>query len=525
MHLLLPLNLLKGYYNHPNEPQPKQGVSGSKPPLRVRVATTNRRIDNIFCARSLLDLPVMARAHPPTADTLYPALIAAVEPGSPAAKAGITSGWELLRVNGKAITDVLAYRRELERGEVTLELRQPTSGASTSLTASWEDPGLEFEEVIFDSLKLCANKCEFCYVHQMPKGFRKSLYIMDDDFRTSFLYGSFVTLTNLSEQDITRILEENLSPLYVSVHTANEDLRQDMMRWWKLKVKDPQATKIRTMLERLEPIDLYTQMVLLPGRNDGVHLDDTLEHLASYPNVQAVAAVPVGLTGHRRNLPELRPYSSAEARDVLRRIHLFQKRMLKERGTRFVFASDEFYLTAGEALPQPEAYEGFPMLENGVGMIQDFMSEGLPPLPARLETPQRIILATGKLFAPVLERATRALQEIENLDIEVRAIKNRTFGEVTTVAGLLAGRDFLTQIAPQEADLLLLSPNVLKYGTETMLDERTMDDLRRELKMRVEVGGTTLGELAHTILGSSKHTTLPQFGFSTHAIKESQGQH
>ena len=149
---------------------------------------------------------------------------------------------------------------------MALQVRDPLTGEGVSFSASWEDPGLEFSEVIFDGLKLCANKCEFCYVHQMPKGFRKSLYVMDDDFRTSFLYGSFVTLTNLSEQDINRILDENLSPLYVSVHTANEDLRRDMMKWWRLKVKDPHATKIRGMLERLAPIDLYTQMVLLPGR-------------------------------------------------------------------------------------------------------------------------------------------------------------------------------------------------------------------------------------------------------------------
>ena len=466
----------------------------------------------------------MPLASPPL-DTLYPAAISHVQPGSPAENAGVQAGWELLRVNGEAITDVLAYRRELERGDVTLLVRDPLTDEELSFTASWEDPGLEFAEVIFDGLKLCANKCEFCYVHQMPKGFRKSLYVMDDDFRTSFLYGSFVTLTNLSERDINRILEENLSPLYVSVHTANEDLRRDMMKWWKLKVKDPHATKIRGMLERLEPIDLYTQMVLLPGRNDGVHLEETLEHLASYDNIQAVACVPVGLTDHRRNLPELRPYRLEEARDVLRRVHAFQKRMLSERGTRFIFPSDEFYLLADEPLPDENAYEGFPMLENGIGMIQDFLGDPLPLLPTRLDTPRKVILGTGKLFAPVLERAVAPLREIDGLTLEVRPLKNRTFGEVTTVAGLLAGRDFLTQITPGEADLLLVSPNVLKYGTETMLDERTLDDLRAGLKMQVEVGGTNLAELTEAILTGVGEAHIPQFGFSTHAIKEAQRQH
>jgi putative radical SAM enzyme (TIGR03279 family) len=456
----------------------------------------------------------------------YTTPIARVAPGSPAARAGVAPGWELVSVNGERIPDILAYRRELEKGEAVLFARNPASGHEVRFEVAWEDPGLEFDEVIFDGIRLCANKCEFCYVHQMPRGFRKSLYIMDDDFRTSFLYGSFVTLTNLSEADVERILDENLSPLYVSVHTTDEALRRDMMRWWRLKVQDERATSIRTMLSRLAPIDLYAQMVLLPGRNDGEHLDATLETLAGYENVQSVACVPVGLTEHRRNLPALRPYTPEEARDVLKRAHAFQKRMLRERGRRFVFASDEFYLLAGEPLPRAEAYEGFEMLENGVGMVRDFLMEGLPPsLPSRLERPKRVLLATGKLFAPVLEEAVRPLRRIDGLSLEVRALKNRTFGEVTTVAGLLAGRDFLTQVAPGEADVMLVSPNVLKYGTETLLDERTLSDLRRELRMEVEVGGSTLGELAHAILSGSGARTLPQFGFSTHAIKEAAKQH
>ena len=454
----------------------------------------------------------------------YTATISQVRPGSVAAAVGVQAGWELLQINGAWISDILAYRRELERGVATLVVRDPLLGDTLEFTVEWEDPGLEFEEVIFDGLKLCANKCEFCYVHQMPKGFRKSLYVMDDDFRTSFLYGSFVTLTNLTEADINRIVDEQLSPMYVSVHTTNEDLRKDMMKWWRLKVKDEKATKIRDMLKRLGSIDLYTQMVLLPGRNDGENLDETLEFLASHDNIISAACVPVGLTDHRTNLPDLRTFTRDEARDVLRRVHGFQKRMLKERGTRFIFPSDEFYLLADEPLPESDAYEGFPMLENGVGMVQDFLSP-LPTLPVRLPQPKKIILATGKLFAPVLERAVEPLRKIEGLDLEVRALKNRTFGEVTTVAGLLAGRDFLTQISPGEADLLLVSPNVLKYGTETMLDERTLDDLRRDLNMAVEVGGTNLSELAQVILSGVGEQHMPQFGFSTHAVKEAAKQH
>lgn len=455
----------------------------------------------------------------------YTVTISAVRPGSPADACGVQAGWELVSVNGQKIPDILAYRRELSRGAAVLVVKEPASGKLIEFAVEWDDPGLEFDEVIFDGLRLCANKCEFCYVHQMPKGFRKSLYVMDDDFRTSFLYGSFVTLTNLTEADIQRILDEQLSPLYVSVHTMDQALRQDMMRWWRLKVKDPQATDIDRMLKRLAPIDLYTQMVILPNRNDGEVLSASLEALSSYPNVLAVACVPVGLTEHRRNLPKLSPFTPEQARAVVRRVEAFQQRMLAARGTRFAFLADEFYLLAGEPIPDEEAYEGYPMLENGVGMVRDFLSAPLPKLPRRLPTPRRVLLATGKLFAPILEAAVAPLRAIEGLTLEVRALKNRTFGEVTTVAGLLAGRDFLTQIAPGEADLLLVSPNVLKYGTERLLDDRTLDDLRRELKMAVEVGGTNLAELAETIISGVGHRHLPQFGFSTHAIKEAAKQH
>ncbi len=163
----------------------------------------------------------------------YVAPVRSVAAGSPAARAGVEAGWELVRINGQWVPDVLAYRRELERGRAVLEMRATAGGIERVFEVEWEDPGLEFDDVIFDGLRLCANKCEFCYVHQMPKGFRKSLYTMDDDYRTSFLYGSFVTLTNLTEGDVQRILDEHLSPLYVSVHTADEALRADMMKWWR----------------------------------------------------------------------------------------------------------------------------------------------------------------------------------------------------------------------------------------------------------------------------------------------------
>jgi putative radical SAM enzyme (TIGR03279 family) len=460
-------------------------------------------------------------------DAPYVAPIREVAAGSPAARAGVGSGWSLLSINGQWVSDVLAYRRELARGSARLIACDPSGTRTVGFDVAWEDPGLEFEDVIFDGLKLCANKCEFCYVHQMPKGFRKSLYVMDDDFRTSFLYGSFVTLTNLTDDDVRRILDEQLSPLYVSVHSADEDLRGEMMKWWRLKVQDPRATRIRDMIERLEPIDLYTQVVAQPGRNDGAALDETIAYLVERPNVQAIAVVPVGLTEHRRNLPDIRGYRPDEAGALIDQVEAWQARLMAERGSRTVFLSDEFYLVAGRRLPPAEAYEGFEMLENGVGMVRDFIGEGFDPaeLPTALSAPSRVLCVSGALFAPVLREALAPLERVEGLELEVRTLVNRTFGAVTTVTGLLAGRDVLTQVRPGEADLLLLSPSMLKYGTETLLDDRTLDDLRRDLRMRVEVGGRDLRELLDTIVRGAPAVSEPQFGYSTHAVKEAASQH
>jgi NifB/MoaA-like Fe-S oxidoreductase len=398
------------------------------------------------------------------------------------------------------VSDVLAYRRELERGEATLEARDPAAGAG-AFEVAWEDPGLEFDDVIFDGLRLCANKCEFCYVHQMPKGFRKSLYVMDDDYRTSFLYGSFVTLTNLTEDDVRRILDEHLSPLYVSVHTADEDLRRDMMKWWRLKVKDPRATSVRGMIERLEPIDLFTQVVAVPGRNDGEALDATLAYLASRPNVQAVAVVPVGLTGHRRNLPAVRTFTEpAEATPWWTRSRRSSAACSTERGSRFAFLSDEFYLVAGRRCRPPRRTRASPCSRTASAWCATSSTRS-PGRPARgaCRAVARALRHRPRCSRPC-SRGAGAAACVAGLELEVRPLVNRTFGAVTTVTGLLAGRDVLTQVAPGEADLLLSRPSMLKYGTETLLDDRTLDDLRRELRMRVEVGGTHLGELVATIL-------------------------
>ncbi len=453
-------------------------------------------------------------------DDLFPARIQEVSPGSPAERAGVRAGDSLLSVAGRPVPDILAYRYLLSGGPTELVVEPQGGGPPLRFAVGWEDPGLEFGDVLFDGIHKCANKCDFCYVHQMPRGFRKSLYLMDDDYRLSFLYGSFVTLTNLAEEDIQRILRERLSPLYVSVHAADAESRRDLMKYWRLKVKDPAATDILQMLDRLASIDLYTQIVLVPGRNDGEVLEATLDQLAARPNVLAVACVPVGLTDHRRNLPQVRPFDRAAAADVLRRVEPYRQRMLRERGTHFVFPSDELYLLAGQPLPPAEDYEDFAMLENGVGMVRDFLCP-LPRLPDRV-SPRRVLVATGTLFAPLLEEALKPLRAIRGLELELRPAVNRAFGSSTTVAGLLTGRCLLAAVEPGEADLLLIPPSTLRYGTELFLDGLSLDDLSTQLAMEVRPGGRSLAELAAAILGGRAAGT-PQFGFSAHARKEAGG--
>lgn len=234
----------------------------------------------------------------------------------------------------------------------------------------------------------------------------------------------------------------------------------------------------------------------------------------------SAAVVPIGLTSHRTNLPDVRVFNKEDAQDTLARLNVWRKKFLAERGTRFIFPSDELYLLAGEPLPSEEEYEGFPMLENGVGMIRDFLTEGLPELPAALPQPCKVILGTGALFAESLDLAVEPLRAIKGLSIEVRSVVNKTFGAVTTVAGLLTGRCFRHAIKTAEADLLIVPPTTLRYGTELMLDDVSLSELRSEFKMDVRSGGATLGELARVILEGAQ-SSGHQWGMSAHAVKDS----
>jgi putative radical SAM enzyme (TIGR03279 family) len=416
--------------------------------------------------------------------------ITAVKPGSLAAKAGVQVGDGLLEINGKPVRDMIDYyfnvsddrvRLKVERGGEILELRVKN--------VAGEPLGLEFGEPTFDGIRVCNNDCPFCFVYRTPKGFRPTLYIKDDDYRYSFMYGGFVTLTNLKEEDWQRIFEQRLTPLYVSVHSTETETRRRLLG-------NSTAPEILGQLQRLNDggIQAHTQIVLVPTVNDGAHLERTVHDLAKlYPGVQTAAIVPVGLAGgpgydgdRRRNLkahgrgfdPDdapmpMRPFTAAEAEQVIEMTHAWQKKFKKELGTPFVYLSDEFYLLCGREVPNKAHYEDFDQIENGVGLVRRFMDDWKKTekhLPARLEHPVRVTLVTAELITPTFHPIIARLNAIENLHIELLTVKNKVFGHTVTVAGLLTGKDVTDALLVQEASGTPLGDVV--FLPQVMLDKK-----------------------------------------------------
>jgi putative radical SAM enzyme (TIGR03279 family) len=462
-----------------------------------------------------------------------PARVQAVAPGSPAAAVGVQADDELLTVNGEDLRDVIRYQVQADEPRVELVLRR--DGADTAVVV--EKPagaplGLELTSAVFDRVRTCDNHCPFCFIYQLPRGMRRSLYLKDDDYRLSFLYGNFTTLTRFTEADLERVISEGLGPLYVSIHATDPDVRAALLR------NRRGATSLRWLAALLDAgVEVHGQLVVCPGVNDGAVLEDTLLGvLDRYPQLASVGAVPLGVSAHGSE-PDMRPHTRAEAAAVLDTIERWQARFVAAVGHRMVFAADEYYLMAGRPLPVTAAYDGFPQHENGIGMARTFADEvhaaladesvvgegprsgffawvdGAPAAgyraprhggglavrdanaePAGLGPDAPVVLVTGRYGAAVLDPLLPALAARAEAAVRTLTVDNEFFGGNIGVTGLLTGADVrrgLAAVAPEERVLL---PDVVLSG-DRFLDGETLADLPRP----VEVVGTDGASLVRAL--------------------------
>ncbi|MDR1559042.1 MAG: DUF512 domain-containing protein [Clostridiales bacterium] len=423
-------------------------------------------------------------------------VIARVDPGSVCAELGVEPGDILIGINNQPVRDVFDYRYLAMDERVDLLIRKP-DGEEWLLEIEKdedEDLGLTFEQGLMDEAKRCSNKCVFCFIDQLPKRMRSTLYFKDDDSRLSFLTGNYVTLTNMTDSDLDRVIYYHLSPINISVHATDPELRVKML-------KNPEAASLMPKLKRLSDagITMNYQAVLCKGINDGPQLDRTIRELAAFmPMANSLSVVPAGLTKFRRNLPLLQPFSAEDSKAVLPRIEAYQKRFLKENRKRFVYAADEFYLNAGVACPSYREYEDFPQLENGVGMLALFEREFRRAL--RKITPAsgggRISLVTGAAAGSFITRLCEEIQKLRDMIIDIHVIYNDFFGESITVSGLLTGKDILSELKGKSlSDTLLIPANALRDGC--FLDDVSLEELSSLLNtraMEVKINGSALAE-------------------------------
>lgn len=398
-----------------------------------------------------------------------------VVPGCIGERMGIRPGDRIVSINGSDIRDAIDFQFYSADKRLNILVANPDGVRRTVRVARADDDamGLEFPPM---SVRRCGNKCIFCFVDQMPEGCRKSLYVKDDDYRASFLFGNYITLGNLREEDWERIFSQRLSPLYLSVHATDPELRRFVLN-------NPSAPDIRAAIRRLADggVRMHTQIVLCPGVNDGERLLRTIDDLAAFfPAVQSIAAVPVGLTAHRKGLFPIRKYRPSEAAGVIEMMEMRGKRFRKSLGTRLAYASDEFYIIARRLIPRPAFYEDFPQIENGVGLVAEFLRDaGSLRLPAAMPR-MTLTIVTGVSFSGILRSALEKFRKVKGLTIRVLVAENRFFGETVTVSGLLSGADVLRAIRGRRlGDLLLLPASCMKDEESIFLDNRSLAEVER----------------------------------------------
>lgn len=428
--------------------------------------------------------------------------IRGVESGSPAARAKIRAGEELLAINGQEIVDVLDYRFYMMDKRLELTLRSGAGERKVSVKkGEYEELGLTFDTYLMDRERSCRNQCIFCFIDQMPPGMRETLYFKDDDARLSFLYGNYITLTNLTEHDIERTIRMKISPVNISVHTTNPELRCKMMH-------NRFAGESLSILRRLADggIAMNAQLVLCPGINDGEELERSMRDLAEYlPALRTVSCVPVGLTKYRDGLYPLRPYTKEEAAAVVAQVEAFGDKMKARHGTRVFYASDEFYLKAGLPLHGGDFYEDYGQLENGVGMLTLQREQFRDALPFFEPDGRKrnFSIATGVAAAPFLQKLVDEARETwHNLNGRVYPIVNDFFGHEITVAGLITGRDLISQLRGKDlGDELLLPDVLLKFHEDVFLDDVTLSEVQEALGVPITMVGSDGYELLRCMLG------------------------
>ena len=412
-------------------------------------------------------------------------VVEAILSDSVAERAGIQLGDRVLAVNDAPVRDIVDWRFHTAGERVTLLYdRDGVSSTVTMRKGYDEDLGLSFTDDLFDNIKICKNKCVFCFLYQQPKGLRPSLYIKDDDYRLSFLHGNYVTLTNLKPGELDRICEQKLSPMFVSIHATDPEVRGRMLG-------RKQAEPILPILHRLADagIHIHGQVVLCPGYNDGLHLDQTVRELSAmhpeargtYGGVLSLAVVPIGITQFRDRLAAVKIVDPVYAGEVLDWAEGERERFRKTLGSRFLFLSDEFYLNSGQSIPPRKHYEGFPQLEDGVGLVRLFLDDldkVARQLPKSVASPRSFTILTGEIAGPLLRQFADLMNRVENLTVNVCVVHNRFFEGNITVAGLLVGRDIIDALnAFPTAEQVILPTVMMRDGERIFLDEMSLDDV------------------------------------------------
>ena len=431
-----------------------------------------------------------------------------VEKGSLAEKSGILPGDILLSIDSNPIRDVLDYRFFLTENKITLSLKRDDLPFEVTIKKGrYDDIGLEFETFLMDQKRRCSNRCIFCFIDQNPPGMRETVYFKDDDTRLSFLMGNYVTLTNVTDEELRRIIKMRLSPVNVSVHTTNPELRTKMLG-------NKKASRIMDQLRILKEgkIDINCQIVSCHGYNDGKELERTITELEELtPALQSIAVVPVGLTDYREGLTEIPPYDEKSAGEVVDIVEKYAKIFYEKHGSRLVFAADEFYIAAKRDLPPKEDYEEYPQLDNGVGLIRNDGDEILEELEWRAEeewnslpkTPVEITIATGMaakdFISDVCQKITAALPQVR---FRVMPVENRFFGKRVTVAGLMCGRDLIEEAKKEKPRILFFPAVALRHERDRFLDDVTVEDLEKEVACPVYPveNGTAILDTIETIL-------------------------